>query len=65
MRDVVDPDEKLVSFLSGGVDSSYMLAKSRATVGYCASYADQEASERRRTPVRRRRISGADSRASR
>ncbi len=45
MRDVVDPDEKLVSFLSGGVDSSYMLAKSRATVGYCASYADQEASE--------------------
>lgn len=45
MRDIVDADEEPVSFLSGGVDSSYMLAKSRAKTGFCASYADQLASE--------------------
>lgn len=45
MRDICDPDESPDSFLSGGVDSSYMLAKSRARCGYCAAYADQRASE--------------------
>lgn len=45
MRDICDAEEMPDSFLSGGVDSSYMLAKSRAKHGYCATYADQEASE--------------------
>ncbi len=45
MRDIVDEDEQPDSFLSGGVDSSYMLAMSRARTGYCASYANQKASE--------------------
>lgn len=45
MRDVCDADETPTSFLSGGVDSSYILAKSRATCGYCVSYADQKVSE--------------------
>ena len=42
---ICDADEEPDSFLSGGVDSSYMLAKSRAKTGYCVSYANQEASE--------------------
>lgn len=45
MADLYDADEQPDSFLSGGVDSSYMLAKSRAKTGYCACYANQEASE--------------------
>lgn len=45
MRDICDVNEQPASFLSGGVDSSYMLAKSRAATGYCATYADQQASE--------------------
>lgn len=45
MQDICDADENPDSFLSGGVDSSYMLAKSRARCGYCAAYADQTASE--------------------
>lgn len=45
MHDICDADEVCDSFLSGGVDSSYMLAKSRARTGYCASYAEQSASE--------------------
>ncbi len=45
MRDILDDDETPASFLSGGVDSSYMLAKSRAQTGYCVSYENQEASE--------------------
>lgn len=45
MRDIVDDDERPDSFLSGGVDSSYLLAKSRARTGYCVSYADQVHSE--------------------
>ncbi len=45
MASICDEDEQPDSFLSGGVDSSYMLAKSRARCGYCASYEDQEASE--------------------
>ncbi len=45
LRDICDADEQPDSFLSGGVDSSYMLAKSRARTGFCAVYANQEASE--------------------
>lgn len=45
MQCICDPDETPDSFLSGGVDSSYMLAKSRATTGFCVAYENQEASE--------------------
>ena len=45
LRDICDPDEQPDSFLSGGVDSSYILAKSRAKTGFCVAYADQKASE--------------------
>lgn len=45
LRDICDEDERVDSFLSGGVDSSYILAKSKATCGYCVSYEDQDASE--------------------
>lgn len=45
MADICDADEQPDSFLSGGVDSSYMLAKSRARTGYCVSYQSKAASE--------------------
>lgn len=45
LRDICDEDETPDSFLSGGVDSSYILAKSRAKCGYCVAYADQKTSE--------------------
>ena len=45
LHDICDEDEQPDSFLSGGVDSSYILAKSRARTGFCAAYANQEASE--------------------
>ncbi len=45
MHDICDPDEQPDSFLSGGVDSSYMLAKSSAHTGFCVSYQSKEASE--------------------
>ncbi|MDO4399526.1 MAG: asparagine synthase-related protein [Coriobacteriia bacterium] len=45
LRDICDEDETPDSFLSGGVDSSYILAKSRAKTGYCVAYQDQRASE--------------------
>ena len=45
LADICDEDEQPDSFLSGGVDSSYILAKSRAACGYCVSYDDAEASE--------------------
>ena len=45
LRDICDEDETPDSFLSGGVDSSYILAKSRAKCGYCVAYEDQVASE--------------------
>ena len=45
MHDIIDEDEQPDSFLSGGVDSSYLLAKSRAKTGYCVAYEDQKASE--------------------
>lgn len=45
MSRIIDVDEQPDSFLSGGVDSSYMLAKSRARTGFCAAYANQEMSE--------------------
>ena len=45
LRDICDEDETPDSFLSGGVDSSYILAKSRAATGYCVAYANQQASE--------------------
>lgn len=45
MQCVVDPDEQPDSFLSGGVDSSYMLAKGPAQRAFCVSYAEQSASE--------------------
>ena len=45
LRDICEADEQPDSFLSGGVDSSYILAKSRAHTGYCVSYANERASE--------------------
>ena len=42
---LVDEDEDYDSFLSSGVDSSYILAKSRAKKAYCVSYDDPAASE--------------------
>ena len=45
LHDIIDPGEQPDSFLSGGVDSSYILAKSTARCGYCAAYEDQAASE--------------------
>ncbi len=45
LRDICDPDQACDSFLSGGVDSSFILAKSRARTGFCAAYENQQASE--------------------
>ena len=45
LRSICDEDESPDSFLSGGVDSSYILAKSRAKTGYCVAYDNQQASE--------------------
>ena len=45
LRDICDEGETPDSFLSSGVDSSYILAKSRARNGYCVSYANQKMSE--------------------
>ena len=45
LHDVCDDDEVPDSFLSGGVDSSYILAKSRARCGFCVAYEDQKATE--------------------
>ena len=45
LADILDPGETPDSFLSGGVDSSYILAKSQAKRGFCVAYEDQRASE--------------------
>ncbi len=45
LRDICDEGETPDSFLSGGVDSSYILAKSTAQRGFCVSYTDQQVSE--------------------
>ena len=45
LRDICDEGECPDSFLSGGVDSSYILAKSNAKKGICVAYEDQAASE--------------------
>ena len=45
LNDICDEGEAPDSFLSGGVDSSYILAKSNAGTGYCVAYANQQASE--------------------
>lgn len=45
LNDICDEGETPDSFLSGGVDSSYILAKSNAACGYCVAYEDQKASE--------------------
>lgn len=45
LRDLLDEGETPDSFLSGGVDSSYILAKSNAKTGFCVAYEDQKASE--------------------
>ena len=45
LRDICDDGEEPDSFLSGGVDSSYILAKSKAKTGYCVAYDNQKASE--------------------
>lgn len=42
---VCDADEQPDSFLSGGVDSSFILAKSKAKRGFCVAYEDQASSE--------------------
>ena len=44
-RDICDEDEMPDTFLSGGVDSSYLLAASRARCGYCVAYENQKVSE--------------------
>ncbi|MBR5260160.1 MAG: hypothetical protein IKV48_06795 [Eggerthellaceae bacterium] len=45
MADICDEGETPDSFLSGGVDSSYILAKGPAKKGFCVAYADSKASE--------------------
>ena len=45
LRDIRDEDEVPDSFLSGGVDSSYIVAKSGARTAYCVTYENQQASE--------------------
>lgn len=45
LHDICDENESPDTFLSGGVDSSYILAASRAKTGYCVAYADQKVSE--------------------
>ena len=45
LDDIMDEGEQPDSFLSGGVDSSYIVAKSSARTGYCVAYEDQQASE--------------------
>lgn len=45
LNDICDEGEQPDSFLSGGVDSSYILAKSNAKTGYCVAYENQKASE--------------------
>lgn len=45
LASVTDEGEAPDSFLSGGVDSSFILAKSRAKKGFCVAYADQKVSE--------------------
>lgn len=45
LRDICEADEVPDSFLSSGVDSSFILAKSRARNGICVAYANQQASE--------------------
>ncbi len=45
LRDICDEDVAVDSFLSGGVDSSYIVAKSKAKRGICAAYEDQATSE--------------------
>ena len=45
LNDILDEGETPDSFLSGGVDSSYILAKSTAKKGYCVAYENQQASE--------------------
>lgn len=45
LEEVKDSEEKADSFLSGGVDSSYILAMSDAKVAYSASYENSESDE--------------------
>ncbi len=45
LHDICDENDSVDSFLSGGVDSSYIVAKSKAKRGICAAYEDQSASE--------------------
>ena len=56
LHDIIDPGEQPDSFLSGGVDSSYILAKSTARCGYCAAYEDQAASEEAEARVTAERL---------
>ena len=64
LRDICDEDETPDSFLSGGVDSSYILAKSRAKCGFCVRTRTRRRAKRR-TRAQRRITSVASSRASR
>ena len=45
LESILDEGETPDSFLSGGVDSSYILAKSTARCGYCCAYENQKVSE--------------------
>jgi len=45
LGDICDPGDATDSFLSSGVDSSWILAKSQARTGYCVSYENQKVSE--------------------
>ncbi|MCR5143569.1 MAG: asparagine synthetase B [Ruminococcus sp.] len=45
MQEVKEPDEVAHSFLSGGVDSAYVLAVSDAPVGHCCGYDEERFDE--------------------
>lgn len=45
IADLLDEGEVADSFLSGGVDSSYIVAKSPARTGICVAYENQQSSE--------------------
>ncbi|MBQ9067699.1 MAG: hypothetical protein IJ131_01375 [Eggerthellaceae bacterium] len=47
LADLCDEGEEYDSFLSGGVDSSYLMAKSRSRRGYCVAYEDQGVGEQK------------------
>ena len=45
VQDVCDDDDEYTSFLSGGVDSSYIMAMSNSKAGLCCAYDDSASEE--------------------